>query len=226
MGSTRLPGKILKPLGSKTVLEHVIDNCKKAKKADLVVVATSDLKRDDVVTEFLKERGVAYFRGSEENVLSRYYHAAKEYGAELVVRVTADCPFLDPEVIDRLIEKSVEGDYDRTSTIENKYPRTFPHGIDAEVVKFFALERAYKEAVTGFDKEHVTPYIHTTEREKFTHCRVDAPDGKREPDIRVTLDTPKDYELCLALIKLLPKNYKTEDIIKAYKEHPNLYGIN
>ncbi len=226
MGSTRLPGKILKPLKEKTVLEHVVDNCKKSKLATRVIVATSDLDRDDVVEELLKSKNIECFRGSEENVLERYYLCAKENDAELVVRVTADCPFLDPEVIDMLIEKSIEGEFDRVATIENTRPRTFPYGIDAEVVRFSALEKAYLNAESDFDKEHVTPYIHMTKREEFTHFRLDAPENKRGENMRVTLDTHEDYLLCEQLVELLPEDYKTEDIIKAYRENPYLYTIN
>jgi spore coat polysaccharide biosynthesis protein SpsF len=226
MGSTRLPGKILKPLGDLTVLEYVVNACQKSKKATKVIVATSDLERDDQVEGFLEERNIECFRGSESNVLSRYYFCAKEYKADLIVRVTADCPFLDPTVIDMLIEKSIDGKYDRVATIDNNNPRTFPYGIDAEVVTFKAIEKAFKEAKTDFDKEHVTPYIHTTKKDDFSLYRLDAPKDIREPNIRVTLDTPEDYELCVELVKFLPKDYTTKDIIKIYRNNPYLYNIN
>lgn len=225
MGSTRLPGKILKDLGGKKVLEHVVDRCRLSKKVEDVIVATSTLEKDNATEDFLKSKKIKYFRGDERDVLKRYFYCAKEHQLDLVVRVTADCPFLDPDILDRLIELSIKEDADYTS-ISNSTFRSFPHGVEAEVIKFSALQRAFEEATSDFDKEHVCPYIHKTKREEFKISLLKAKEQETYPEVRITLDTPQDYEACKELLKFLSKDFSTADIVKIYKENPYLKEIN
>ena len=227
--STRPPKKVLKelPYGSGiTVLEQVIRRLKKSKLLDEIIVATTTNPEDDPIVEISERERVNYFRGSEKNVLERYYLCAKENKVDIVVRVTSDCPCVDWDIVDIVIEKHLQAKPDYTS---NTIKRTFPHGLDIEVVSFKALERAYCEASEDFEKEHVCPYIHTTNREKFKIVSVEAPDYLTAPDIRITLDTEEDYALlCAVFDYLYPQNsyFKAIDIINLFKEKPWLKLIN
>ncbi len=225
MGSTRLPGKVLMPLGEKTVLDWVVESCQRSKRADEVIVATSDQSQDDAIARHLAQKEISFFRGEESNVLKRFYDCAYKHKLDLIVRVTADCPFLDPDVIDRLIDLSVQSQADYTGTASQTI-RTFPHGIDAEVIVFPALEEAFQNARSDFEKEHVCPYIHTTKSQDFKQVYLEAKKKEYAPEIRITLDTQQDYDACKALVKVLPKAFNTETIVSIYKKNPQLKEIN
>ena len=190
MGSTRLPGKVLRPLAGRSALAHVIERVRACPLVHEVVVATTDQPRDDAVVEQARSLGVRTFRGSEEDVLSRVYHAAGR--ADVVVRVTADCPLFDPDLLARMLvrfhERRAAGD--GVDYLSNTVVRTYPRGLDAEIVTFEALERAFREAADPYEREHVTPYIYR-HPESF---RVEAFTGDRDlSHLRWTLDTEEDY---------------------------------
>ena len=228
-GSSRLPGKVLKPLpcsSSDTVLSQVIRRCKKSITADLVVVATTTKKEDDTIVEIAEKEGVEYFRGEEKDVLSRYYNAAKHFDIDIVVRITSDCPCIDPQVIDKIVIEHLKYQADYTS---NTLERTFPHGLDVEVISFKALEEAYKNAKDPYEREHVCPYIHTTNRNKFKCLNITVEEPFRAPDIRITLDTLDDYILlCVVYDYLYPQNpyFGLKEIVRLFKEKPWLKLIN
>lgn len=161
MGSTRLPGKILKDLMGKTVLQHVIERVQQAKNIDEIIIATTTLAQDDVVADEALKCGANYFRGSENDVLARYYGAAKENNVDIVVRITSDCPLIDPFVTDEIIRYFKQDNmYDIvTNAGSDLSKRTFPRGLDTEVFSFQSLERAYQQADKDYQHEHVTPYI-------------------------------------------------------------------
>lgn len=190
MGSTRLPGKIMRPLAGRPVLAHVIERVRACPLIREVVVATTALPRDDVVVELADSQGVRTHRGSEDDVLSRVYDAAR--GADVVVRVTADCPLLDPDLLERMLLRFTAAreagralDY-----LSNTIVRTYPRGLDAEIVTFEALERAYRQAIDPYEREHVTPYIYR-HPEMF---RIEPFTGERDlSGLRWTLDTEEDY---------------------------------
>lgn len=188
MGSTRLPGKVLMPLGDKTVLGHVITRCKKIA-ADVVCVATTGLPGDVAVIEEATLYGVRTHRGPTANVLGRYYGAAVELGADEIVRITADCPLINPSVCNEVIQlREAMG----VPYASNNYPTwTFPRGLDCEVFTFGLLEEAHTEATNPYDREHVTPWMR---RGHTTHL-----DGPALGHHRWTIDTPEDY----ALLRLL-----------------------
>ena len=140
MGSTRLPGKVLMDISGWSMLWHVVNRVRQAKWVDKVVVATSGSVSDDPVATLCEQEGIPCFRGSEDDVLDRYYQAAKWIGANVIVRITADCPLIDPYVVDDVVKHYVDGDYDYVS---NTAPPTFPDGLDIEVFSFEALERAW-----------------------------------------------------------------------------------
>ena len=204
--STRLPGKVLKELpynSGITCLEQVIRRLKKSKKIDDIVIATTEDKEDNEIVDIAKKEDVKYFRGSKENVLSRYYFAAKKNNIDVVVRITSDCPCIDVDITDLTIDAHINKVADYTS---NSLTRTYPHGLDVEVFNFNALEEAYKNATKYYEKEHVTPYIYKNPQ-KFKINIVKAPKELYASDIRITLDTEEDYALlCAVFDYLYPKN--------------------
>ena len=229
VSSRRLPGKVLRelPYGSGiTVLEQVIRRLKRCKKLNGVIVATTTEKEDDELVSIAQRGGAKHFRGSKEDVLSRYYSASKENGLDILVRITGDCPCIDPEVVDLVIEKHLAAKADFTSNI---LKRTFPHGLDTEVLNFDILEKAHLQAKQSFEREHVCPYIYKSNPQMFKISSVEAPERLHAPDIRITLDTKQDYALlCAVFDYLYPENefFDTEDIIKLFRGKPWLKTIN
>lgn len=227
--STRLPGKVLKdlPYGSGiTVLQQVVRRLKKAAKLDNVIVATTIDKADAAIVKLSEKENVRWFKGSADDVLERYYLAAKESELDIIVRVTSDCPCIDPKVVDWVLEKHLAAKADFTS---NALHRTFPHGLDIEVLSFGALERAHFEAAEVFEREHVCPYIYKSKPRIFKICEVRASEKFHGPDIRITLDTKEDYTLLCAVFDYLYKGnefFGAEDIIKLFRDRPWLNNIN
>ena len=208
MGSTRLPGKVMLPLaGGHPVLWHDVMRVRMAKRIEQVIVATSDLPADDVIADFCKKEGFECFRGSDEDVVSRYYECAKKYGVDTVVRVTSDCPLIDPGIIDMTVDAFAAGTYEYIST-SFPGPRELTIGLDVEAFSFAALERANKETQDDFDRSHGI-----WEREgKFNVApKVKVPAEFLRP-YRVTLDYPEDYAVISHLYVLF---YKEGEIVSA-----------
>ena len=226
--STRLPGKVLKELpynSGITCLEQVIRRLKISKKLDDIIIVTTTEKIDDKIIDIAKKENVKYFRGSKEDVLSRYYFAAKESNIDTIIRVTSDCPCIDARTVDIAISEHLKSNADYTS---NSLIRTYPYGLDVEVFNFNALEKAYKNAKEDYEKEHVTPYINRNPK-KFKINIVKAPKELYVPDIRITLDTEEDYALlCAVYDYLYPKNkyFNAYDIVNLFNEKPWLKLIN
>src|SRR3989344_3642737 len=194
MGSSRLSGKIMKMLAGKPALWHVVERCRKSKMADKVIVATTVNPEDDVVEKFCLENKILYYRGSSENVLERYYEAAKEAGADTVVRITSDCPLADPSVIDSCIEVFQKSGADYVSNVEPG-ERTFPRGLDVLVFGFSALEKSYKEADSDYEKEHVTPHIWKNKKGEFKIGPTVTASPEYARDYRLTVDYQDDFRL-------------------------------
>lgn len=225
--STRLPQKVLKPLpfNSKTnVLQQVIRRVSKSKLIDEIIIATTTHDEDEKIVEVAKKENIKFYKGSLENVLERYYDAALENSLDVVVRITSDCPCADANIIDEIIKKHIDSDADYTS---NTLTRGFPRGIDAEVINFSVLEKAYENATDKFEKEHVTPFIYKTHPEDFKIVQYETKNDKS--DIRITLDTPQDYALlCSVYDNLYDENkfFSLEDIIELFDNKPYLKDIN
>lgn len=221
--SIRLPGKVLKelPFGSGVSdLAQVVRRTRRAATVDEVVVATSDQPEDDAIVAVCENEGVPFFRGSLEDVLSRYHLAAQAFAFDVVVRVTSDCPCIDPAIIDLVVKRHLQGDSDYTANVSH---RTFPHGLDLEVIDFETLELMNEQAKTPYEREHVCPYL---ERDEFRKVYIEAPSGYCGPDIRVTLDTPRDYALLCAVYDYLGADFDGRDIVALFQERPWLKLVN
>lgn len=226
-GSTRLPGKVFKELpfnSGITVLEQVIRRLKKSNRLDEIILATTENREDAGLVKIAKKDGIKYFRGSESDVLARYYRAAVENSLDVVVRITGDCPCIDPEILDLVVDAHMRGGADYTSNI---LQRTYPHGLDVEVFSFGALRLSFESAKADFEREHVTPFI--LRSGKFSLQNVGAPDKLKRPDIRITLDTVEDYALLCAVYEFLYQSapfFGARAIVGLFEKNPWLKLIN
>ena len=222
MGSSRLPGKSLAEIEKRPMLWHVIQRVKRATLVDRVVVATSTAPADDAIEKMCLESGVPCHRGSENDVLDRYYHAALAEKAAQVVRITADCPLIDPEVIDQMVRRFQRGDLDYAS---NAMVRTYPDGLDTEVLSFSALERAWHEASRNSEREHVTPYLRSG---KFRIANVENALEFSHLYCRWTVDEQEDLEFVRAVYGAFRgrENFLMEDILQLLRDQPELEKLN
>ena len=225
MGSTRLPGKVMIDICGKAVLLHIIDRLKACKLLDEIAIATTVSDKDDVIFDAVSnyDKSIGLFRGPEENVLERYYLAAKKANADVIVRVTSDDPLIDPSVIDDVIREFLSNDCDYVSNSLNK---TFPLGLDAEVISLKTLERAYHNASRAYEKEHVTPYI-IENPDKFKLLNV--ANDINLSHLRWTLDTKEDFEFINAVYKrIFPKKqlFLMDDVLELLGKDPELMDIN
>lgn len=224
LGSSRFPGKTLMTIKGETLLGHLIRRVKVSGCVTDIIIATTNNNKDDALVSFAKEKGLRVYRGSEEDVLDRFYKTAVEYGVEHIVRVTPDCPMIDPDIMDRVISKYLEGTYDYVS---NTITPTYPDGYDTEVFSFSALERAWREAELHSEREHVTSYIYK-HPDLFRLCNVKK-DGEDLSWMRFTVDTPRDYEFVSEVFEKLGcvhGIFHMDDILKLLKENPELLDIN
>jgi len=222
MGSTRLPGKVLKDLAGATVLERVVSRVRRCRLVSDVVVATSAEPADDVILNECQRLGTEAFRGSEQDVLDRYYRAAQQAGAEVVVRITSDCPLIDPEVSDKTIQKFL---VERPDYASNALERTYPRGLDTEVMTFAALECAWTEARQAYQREHVTPFLYQhPERFKLLSVKGDHDYSQ----YRWTLDTPEDLEFLRAVYarSIDHQDLSWRDVLNIVQREPELAEMN
>lgn len=221
--STRLPGKVLMDIGGKPMLWYVIYRLRLCQKIDDIILAIPDTRENDVLEKFAKDNQVKYFRGSEEDVLSRYYEAAEYFKIDQIVRVTSDCPLIDPEITDKVIEKHLNSGADYTS---NFLKRSFPKGLDVEVFSFKVLETTHEEAKEHYQREHVDDYMYENP-EKFR--LVGFENDKNFSYMRWTVDEMKDLEFVREVYKRLYKEneiFLMKDIIGLLKKYPELMEIN
>lgn len=222
MSSTRLPGKVLKDLGGESVLTRVVNRVRRARLVGEVVIATTNNSADDVIVQECERINVKVFRGEEDDVLDRYYRCALWAGAGAVVRITSDCPLIDPDVSDKTVRSFLgrRPDY-ASNTLERKYPR----GLDTEVMTMEALASAWRDAHEAYQRAHVTPYIYENP-ERFRLLPVC---GFRDySHYRWTLDTPEDMALIRALYKRMNDrdDFSWLDLVKVLEREPQLADIN
>ena len=225
MTSTRLPGKVLKEVLGKPLLEYQIERLHQVRLADELVIATTTNDTDQPIVDLCEHLGVKYYRGSEEDVLSRYYEAATYFRADAVVRVTSDCPLIDPGVVDQVIGLYIRN-HDKYDYVSNTLQRTYPRGLDTEVLSMAALEKAHKEAREQPEREHVTLYIYRRP-EQFQLANYSCAEDYSQ--YRWTVDTPEDYELIkLILQELYPVNNRFTwlDVLDLLSKYPEWVNIN
>lgn len=225
MGSSRLPGKVLREIKGKPLIVHMLDRLKKCQTVDAILLATSDRPEDLPLIDLARNEGVKSFTGSETDVLDRFFQAAKELTPEHVVRCTGDCPLIDPEVTDLVIKHHLEKNKDYTS---NTVTRSYPRGLDTEVMKFAALEKAVHEAKKDYEREHVTPFI-WEHPNLFSIEQVVAEPSRQAPEIRLTVDTLEDFNFVQAIFDRLHKKnpaFGVDAILELLRKTPELRKIN
>lgn len=226
MGSSRLPGKVMKKIQGKSVIEHVVERLKQCKEIDDIIIATTVQVQDDIISKQADCLNVKCFRGSEEDVLERYYLAAKENQLDVIVRVTSDCPLIDPIVLDKIVDffKNNQQYHIISNASSDLSNRTFPRGLDVEVFSFNTLEKAYQNAAEAYQREHVTPYIYENSTSTYYY--------KNDIDYsmyRWTLDTKEDLELIEQVYQRLYKgkhDFYLQEIVNIFNQWPELKKIN
>ena len=223
INSSRLYGKILLPLKMKTMIEYQIQRIQQSKLLDKVIVATTNNKKDNIIINLLKKK-TNIFRGSEYNVLKRYYETAKKYKLSTIVRCQSDCPLIDPKLIDEIINfyKKNSKKYDYVSNILKP---SYPIGMHIEVFNFKSLKESYLKSNSKIEKEHVTPYIYRRPK-KFKLYNYSYK-NKKYSKVRLTVDYIEDYYLIKEITeKIKKKNFYLDDLIKFYKKNKNLFKKN
>lgn len=228
MGSTRLPGKVLRTLGRRTVLEHVLEGVRRATGFEGVVVATTDQAADDAIVAAARKSGADVFRGSESDVLSRYYFAAREQGADAVCRITSDCPLIDSAVLTAMLARFNQPQPPRRpQLVTNARVRTFPRGLDAEIFSMAALTAAHEEAKQPHQREHVTPFLYENPQ------RFPIDDYVYDRDLshlRLTLDTDEDFALLTRIFtdeQMIDRDaIPLETVVALLGKHPDWLELN
>jgi glutamate-1-semialdehyde aminotransferase/spore coat polysaccharide biosynthesis protein SpsF (cytidylyltransferase family) len=223
--SSRLPGKVLLKIGGKTLLQIHIERILKSQKIDQVILATTFEQQSDQLIGIAKSLNVAFFQGSTENVLDRFYKSVKDHMPDYVVRLTSDCPLVDSEIIDQVVEKCISGDYDYCSNTLNP---TFPDGMDVEVMKFSVLEKAWQNAIKISDKEHVTPFIWSNSTFKGG-VLFKSSNFENDNDLshyRLTVDEQADFELIKELVLTLGDNRPWRAYVDYLAKNPGNHAIN
>jgi spore coat polysaccharide biosynthesis protein SpsF len=225
MGSTRLPGKVLKPIAGRPMLSYQVERLRRVRLADSIIVATTTNIADDAIVGFCAGEGILCVRGSESDVLSRYYDAAKAKRAKSIVRVTSDCPLIYPELVDQMIgyftDLPESFDY-----VSNMIKPSWPYGMAVEVFSIAALSEAHEKASAPAEREHVTPYIY------WRPDRFRIKSVQMIPDLshhRWTVDTPEDFELVTRILEVLyPKNphFTLEDVLDLLSANPAWEYVN
>ncbi len=221
-GSTRLPGKVMQKIdNTNMILDYVINQVRFSKRIEKIIVATTNLTEDNVICEHLASQKIEFFRGSSEDVLDRYYQCAKKFSIDNIVRITADNPLIDPNIIDLVVDdyKNQKCDF-ATNTIH----RTFPYGTEVEIFSFEILEKAWKNAKKPSEREHVTPFI------KDPNNRFILINTKHQEDLsylRYTVDRIEDLKLVKEIVKNIPiRPVLIQDVVELYKKRPEIFEIN
>ena len=222
MGSTRLPGKVMMKVDkTNTILSYLISQLKNSKKIDKIIIATTDLQEDEVIVNHAKILKTNLFRGNAVYVLDRYYQCAKKFSSKIIVRITADNPLIDPNIVDDIIKQFVKNSSDY---ITNANPRTYPYGTEVEVFSFQALEKASNNAKKPSEREHVTPYFHNN-KNKFKISAMKY--SENISHLRWTVDRENDLKFVRKIVSRIKKRpILMTDIIKLISQDPAITSIN
>jgi spore coat polysaccharide biosynthesis protein SpsF len=222
MGSSRFPGKVLMPLGSSEVLDYVVSRCNRVRKILDVIVATSTLEQDNPIAQWCEQNQVTYFRGSEDDVLSRYYECAKPYKPDFIIRVTGDCPFVDYNLANTIVNTMEQNPAD-ILILKGERPR----GLEVEMISYSALKHINKYGKEPRHREHVTYYAYEYKHE-FLHAELTLPAYLNAPELRITLDTEEDYQLCQEIAKHFnyDKLISSQDVVEFLLKTPDVAKLN
>lgn len=225
MTSSRLPGKVLLPAAGEPMLAHLLRRLRAVPSIDAIVIATTTNASDQPIVDFAHSAGIACFRGSEDDVLARVIGAGEAAGAEVLVEITGDCPVIDPDLIEQTIRMFFHHDADYVS---NSLVRSYPDGMDTQVMRFAALKASAAMTDDALDREHVSRFI-CLHPEQFSQVHLVAPPSLHWPELGLTLDEASDYQLLKTLIETLsPENplFGCHDMIRALRQHPEWVDIN
>jgi len=225
MTSTRLPGKVLLEIGGKPALAYMINRIKQSRLVEDIVVATTVNDSDEPIINLCNKIGCKYFRGSEEDVLLRVLEAAKSVNADIIVELTGDCPFIDADIIDKVIELYFSGDYDYASNIVE---RSFPDGLDTQVFSVESLEKVSRLTDDPIDRVHVSCYFYN-HPQKFKLANLFADQDCTWPDLRLTIDEPADYQLLKLIDEKLQERkgmFSVNEVISLLRQEPELIELN
>jgi spore coat polysaccharide biosynthesis protein SpsF len=241
MGSSRLPGKVLQDIAGRPMLARVVERTRRAGRVDEVIVATTSDALDDPMAEYCESQSYTCFRGSTYDVLDRYYQATRQYKADMVVRITADCPVIDPALVNEVVKVAMVGQYDfAANRLPLPWGRTFPIGLDTEVCSLAALERAWKESAEDYQREHVMPYLYEgtklTAESGWLSTGV-SPRGFKIAllnhvpgygSLRWTVDTSQDLEFIRQVFTRFEgrDDFTWEEVLELIHAEPQLMEIN
>ncbi len=220
-GSSRLPNKVILDLAGRPLILFLIERLKRSRFLDEIILATTNKKRDNKLAKLFQNVGLKVVRGSEEDVLSRFFDAVNSSDSDIFLRITGDCPFVDPEIIDQVIETFINNDVDYGSNID---PPSFPDGLDVEIFSKEALIIANKDCIDKKDREHVTPYL----RESGFFRTINIMNQNDLSQLRWTVDEKEDMELVRSIVKYFEGNsdFYWKDILPLYDAYPNMFKIN
>jgi spore coat polysaccharide biosynthesis protein SpsF len=224
MASTRLPGKVMLDAAGKPLLEHLHERLLQCATLEKIILATSVNRQDDVIANFCKDRAITVFRGNEADVLDRYFQAARQNGLTVVVRITSDCPLIDPMLVDEMVRFFVQHE-DRYDLVTNRHPLTYPDGLDVDVMNIAGLEHAWKNATESHQREHTIPFFWETGMRVFN---FEHPENLFQR-YRWTLDYPEDYALIKRIFDALYRqgeSFTTQNIRDFIAANPELQRIN
>jgi spore coat polysaccharide biosynthesis protein SpsF (cytidylyltransferase family) len=220
-GSTRFPNKIMKKIEDKTVLKIHVERIKKSKRINSVIIATTNKQNDDLIENEAFKLKVNCFRGSEDDVLDRFYQAAKNYEPDYIVRLTSDCPLIDPNLIDEIIDQTIKTNADYCS---NTLIESYPDGQDVEVFTFKSLKKTWEESILKSDREHVTPFMKNN-KTQFNLVNFHSKNLEYEK-VRMTIDEPEDFEVITFLINKLGFDESWQNYANLYLNDENISRLN
>jgi spore coat polysaccharide biosynthesis protein SpsF len=225
MGSSRLPGKVLKPIAGRPMLSYQVERLRRVAHENKIVIATTESFADNAIVGFCQSEKIDVYRGSEQDVLSRFYGAAIQYQASMIVRVTSDCPLIDPGLIDQAIAAYLDSG-DQCDYVSNMLVPSWPYGMAVEVVSFAVLKQANTESTDAAEREHVTPFIYWRPQRFRIKSLTMTPNLSH---YRWTVDTPEDFELISRILSsLYPRKpiFSMTDVLALLGEHPDWALLN